>query len=205
MPNRQAPSPEEALQLFKRYPEKLLREWADDWGVSVERVRQIRHESGIGAVFKINYDVVETVAKRIESGQSTLTSRNMYKDLPVSYDAFATWIRDDIDAAQRIHEAQEKRKYAKLDPTTKICSICKINLDIDKFPKSQKYADGYHKFCLDCLLEIKDNKPKKTIQRKCLMCNKEKSNNSFDSRSHFCKVCKSKSRRAKRARDLKTQ
>jgi hypothetical protein len=205
MPNRQAPSPEEALQLFKKYPEKLLREWADEWGVSVERVRQIRHESGIGAVFKINYEVVEKVATRIESGQFTLTSREMYKDLPVSYDAFATWLRDDIDSAQRINQAQEKRKYAKLDPSKKICSICKDNLDINKFPKSQKYADGHHKFCFNCLLEIKDNKPKNTIYRKCLMCKKEKSNKSFDSRSNFCKICKSKNRRAKRARDLKTQ
>ena len=67
MPNRQAPTPEEALQLFKKYPERLLREWSDEWGVSIERVRQIRHESGIGAVFKINYDVVETVAKSLNS------------------------------------------------------------------------------------------------------------------------------------------
>lgn len=204
MPNRQAPTPEEALQLFKKYPERLLREWSDEWGVSIERVRQIRHESGIGAVFKINYDVVETVAKRIENGQHTLTSRSMYKDLPVSYDAFATWIRDDIDAAQRIQEAQQKYKLSKLNPTNKTCSICKLLKDVSDFPKSQKYADGYNKFCSPCLENIKNNIPKEKSKKTCLLCKKELSIGSFDAKSYFCKNCRSKSRRAKRARDLKT-
>lgn len=203
MPNRQAPTPEEALQLFKKYPQKLLREWSDEWGVSIERVRQIRHESGIGAVFKINYEIVETVALRIENGEHTLTSRSMYKDLPISYDAFSTWIRDDIDAAQRIHKAQEVFKNKKLNPTDKKCALCQIVKLTKEFPKSQKYLDGYHKFCLDCLLEIKDNKPKEVGNKVCLMCKKDKSANSFDKKSHFCKLCKSKSRRAKRARNLK--
>lgn len=203
MPNRQAPTPEEANKLFQQYPDKLLREWADEWGISVERVRQIRHEAGVGAVFKINYDIVDIVADRISNGEYTLTNRAMYKDLSVSYDAFARWVREDIDVAQKIHEAQEKYRQIKLNPENKTCPLCKLNQPVDKFSKTQKYLDGYNKFCIRCVESMKNDKPTVKERKECIMCKKEKSVGSFDRNSYFCKDCKSKGRRKVRARNLK--
>jgi len=114
-------------------------------------------------------------------------------------------MRDDIDVAKRIQEAQATAKAKRLDPNEKKCSLCKEIKSIDNFSRTQKYQDGYNKFCINCIESIKSNKKETPSKRTCLMCRKDLSLGSFDSKSHFCKNCKSKSRRAKRALKLKTQ
>lgn len=205
MPNRKAPTLEEAKALFLKEPDKTLSQFADEWGVSSERVRQIRHECGLGAVFSVDYEIVEKVAYLIENNISSLTNLITFEDLPIGRDAFHTWMRDDTDVAQRIHEAQAIAKAKRLDPNEKKCSLCKEIKSIDSFSRTQKYQDGYNKFCKNCIETIKNSKQDTPTKRTCLMCRKELSVGSFDSKSHFCKNCKSKSRRAKRALKLKTQ
>lgn len=205
MPNKKTPTLEEAKFLFNKYPERKLHDWATEWDCSAERVRQIRNECGVGSIFKVDYDIVEIVANRIETGEYPLTSNKLYEDLIIGRDAFARWIREDIDTAQRIQEAQEKYKLSKLDPEEKKCVKCLIQKSVEEFTRSQKYADGYNKFCNKCLEELKENQPKESPRKTCFMCKKTLSLGSFDAKSHFCKRCRSKSRRAKRARDLKTQ
>ena len=92
MPIRKAPQPEEARKLFLTHPNKTLQDWADMWGTTAERVRQIRHESGVGAVFKLDMKVVEKVCEHISTGKFTLADREMYKSLPVGLEAFKTWM-----------------------------------------------------------------------------------------------------------------
>lgn len=205
MPNRKAPTLEEAKALFLKEPNKTLSQFADEWGISSERVRQIRHECGLGAVFSVDYEIVEKVAYLIENNISSLTNLKTFEDLPIGRDAFHTWMRDDIDVAKRIQEAQATAKAKKLDPNEKKCSLCKEIKSIDNFSRTQKYQDGYNKFCINCIESIKNNKKETPSKRTCLMCRKDLSLGSFDSKSHFCKNCKSKSRRAKRALKLKTQ
>ena len=205
MPNRKAPTLEEAKALFLKEPDKTLSQFADEWGVSSERVRQIRHECRLGAVFSVDYEIVEKVAYLIENNISSLTNLKTFEDLPIGRDAFHTWMRDDIDVAQRIHEAQAIAKAKRLDPNEKKCSLCKEIKSVDSFSRTQKYQDGYNKFCKNCIETIKNNKKDTPTKRTCLMCRKELSVGSFDSKSYFCKNCKSKSRRAKRALKLKTQ
>jgi len=205
MPNRKAPTLEEAKALFLKEPNKTLSQFADEWGISSERVRQIRHECGLGAVFSVDYEIVEKVAYLIENNISSLTNLKTFEDLPIGRDAFHTWIRDDIDVAKRIQEAQATAKAKRLDPNEKKCSLCKEIKSIDNFSRTQKYQDGYNKFCINCIESIKNNKKETPSKRTCLMCRKDLSLGSFDSKSHFCKNCKSKSRRAKRALKLKTQ
>ena len=45
MPNRIAPTVEEARELFLQDPHKKLSLWAEEWGVSDERVRQLREQA----------------------------------------------------------------------------------------------------------------------------------------------------------------
>lgn len=208
MPSRKAPQPEEARKLFIKYPKKTLNDWANEWGVSAERVRQIRHEAGVGAVFQVNYKVVEEVAKRIESGKYTLANREMYDDLPIGFEAFRTWTKDFEDVGKRIEEAQIVAHSKKLNPTVKSCLVCKDSKSVDLFKKSQKFIDGYTKVCLDCISNA--TKTTKVVRKVCMLCKKDKSHKSFtrnqkykDGYVPFCKDCKSRSRRAKRTLNSK--
>lgn len=83
--------------------------------------------------------------------------------------------------------------------------LCKEIKPVSSFSRTQKYQDGYNKFCVKCIEDLKNNKTDTPTKRTCLMCRKELSVGSFSSKSHFCKNCQSKSRRAKRALKLKTQ
>ncbi len=205
MPTRKAPTPEEARKLFNDYPYRKLSYWADDWGVTIERVRQIKIECGIGSKFDINMDIATKIANKIKEGQYTLTDIDLYKDFPIGREAFATWIRKSPDIKNIIEQAQEEAKLNKLNPSIKICKKCNQSKEIEFYSRSQKYIDGRLPWCLDCL-NVKVTKPKNNNKKVCLLCKKEKSTKSFtnnkkykDGLVPFCKTCKSKSRRAKRA------
>lgn len=208
MPARKAPQPEEARKYFLANPKKTLQEWGDEWGISAERVRQIRHEAGVGSVYKLDMKVVEHIANKIAKGEHTLADRELYKDLPVGFEAFKTWIRENKEVDDIIAKAQNIAYQQKLNPTNKVCLLCKKEKDVTGFKKSQKFIDGYTKVCIECI-----SKPieQKTLGKKvCLLCKKEKSRKSYtrnrkyrDGLVPFCKDCKSKSRRAKRTLNSK--
>ena len=204
MPTRKAPSPEEAKKLFQHYPYRKLSYWADDWGVTIERVRQIKIECGVGSKFDVNMNIATKIANKIKSGEYTLTDLDLYKDLPIGREAFATWMRKSPDIKELIEQAQEEAKLNKLNPTSKICKKCNQSKDIDMYSKSQRYVDGRLPWCFDCL--SKQLHKKRDNKKICMLCRKEKSVKSFTSNKKyrdglvpFCKTCKSKQRRAKRA------
>lgn len=205
MPTRKAPSPEEAKKLFQHYPYRKLSYWADDWGVTIERVRQIKIECGVGSRFDVNMDIATKIANKIETGEYTLTDIELYKDFPIGREAFATWMRKTPDIKNIIEQAQEKAKFNKLNPTDKVCKKCNQSKDVESYSRSQKYQDGRLPWCFDCL-NTKLTKPEKNTKKVCFLCKKEKSTKSFthnkkykDGYVPFCKTCKSKSRRARRA------
>lgn len=210
MPARKAPSPEEAKKLFLSYPNKKLSYWADEWGITIERVRQIKLESGVGSKFDINYDVAKQIANKIASGEYTLTQMELYDDFPIGREAFMTWIRKSEDVENLILKAQEIAKKNKLNPNDKQCKKCKSVKSVDNFTKSQRYIDGRLPWCESCVSERldreHDEEKEKSTKKICLLCKKQKSLKSFTANKNyrdglvpFCKTCKSKSRRAKRA------
>ena len=208
MPTRKAPSPEEAKKLFQHYPYRKLSYWADDWGVTIERVRQIKIECGVGSKFDINMSIATKIANKIKSGEYTLTDLDLYKDLPIGREAFATWMRKSPDIKELIEQAQDEAKLNKLNPTSKVCKKCNQSKDIDLYSKSQRYVDGRLPWCFDCL-SVQLHK-KRNNKKTCMLCKKEKSVKSFTSNKKyrdglvpFCKTCKSKQRRAKRALSTK--
>jgi hypothetical protein len=208
MPTRKAPQPEEARKLFLTHPNRTLQQWANLWGTSAERVRQIRHESGVGAVFKVDMQVVNQVAEKISLGIFTLANRDLYKDLPVGFEAFKTWIRDNEEVQNIINEAQYKAKKVKLNPLNKLCILCKTEKLVQEFKKSQKYSDGYVKVCIEC--SANHDFATKVDRKTCFKCKKEKSKKSFTSNKNFkdglvpfCKTCKSNMRRNKRTLNSK--
>ena len=208
MPIRKTPQPEEARQLFIAFPDKTLQEWADEWGSTAERVRQIRHESGIGAVFKLDMNVVDWVCEQLSTGKHTLTDRDLYKNLPVGIEAFKTWMRENEEVMFAVRQAQVLATKNKQNPTNKNCIVCKLDKNVSDYKKSQKFIDGYNKVCNECLETIEFKKPIK--YKTCLNCKKQKSKKSFtnnkkfkDGLVPFCKTCKSKMRRAKRTLNTK--
>lgn len=204
MPTRKAPSPEEAKKLFQHYPYRKLSDWADEWGVTIERVRQIKIECGVGSKFDVNMTISTKIANKIKLGEYTLTDLDLHKDLPIGREAFATWMRKSLEIKELIEQAQEEAKLNKLNPTSKVCKKCNKSKDIDSYSKSQRYVDGRLPWCIDCL-NVKLHK-KRDNKKRCMLCRKEKSVKSYTSNKKykdglvpFCKTCKSKQRRANRA------
>jgi hypothetical protein len=204
MPNKKAPSVEEAKTLFLENPNKLLKEWSKEWGVSVERVRQLKVQAGLSIGNDIDYEVAEQVIQRIQSGYGTIATRKTYKGLSVGYDKFRTWCVKDVELSKRVEQARENFLNASYNPTEKVCYKCSVNKSISEYNKSAKYKDGYNRYCKVCHSQIKDNKVK--IDKKtCMMCKQSLSPSSFDGNSKFrdglslfCKTCKSKERRKTR-------
>lgn len=209
MPIRKAPLPEEARKLFLQYPNRTLSYWAEEWGVSAERVRQIRLEANVGGVFDLDMSIVEHVANEIAKGNYVITSKELYQNLPVKYDGFRTWMLTHPEVQEKIKKAQFIAQNNKYNPEFKLCIICKIDKSVDEYTKNQKFLDGYNKVCKDCSSNLKPEKDK--LGRKtCLGCKKDKSRKSFTSNKNFkdglvpfCKGCKSKMRRAKRTLNTK--
>ena len=208
MPARKTPQPEEARKLFLQYPDKKLAEWANEWGITSERVRQIRHESGVGAVYKIDMDVVKYISNQISDGNFTLADRRLYENLPVKYEAFKTWMLKNEEVNKLIQEAQNIAQKQKLNPVEKRCLSCKEVISVDLFKRSQKFVDGRTRVCIPCSETMEVNT--KTKRKVCMKCKKEKSYKSFTSNKNFkdglvpfCKICKSKMRRAKRTLNSK--
>ena len=50
------PTLDQAEFLFKRFPEKTLREWAEDWEMSHENVRLMKIKLGLPTSKKVAYD-----------------------------------------------------------------------------------------------------------------------------------------------------
>jgi len=208
MPIRKAPTPEVARKMFLQFPNKKLQDWADEWGCTAERVRQIKLESGVKSKYKLDLNLAKKIADDIATGKHTLTSLELYEDLPIGRDAFMTWMRKNAEVENMIVEAQNLAKSKKLNPTNKICKKCNVEKDTSHFNKSQQYADGYIPYCSTCLTQTGSKVSNEN--KLCLLCKKEKSRSSFtrnrkykDGLVPFCKVCKSKSRRLKRSINTK--
>ena len=65
MPNKVTPTIEEAKELFKSKPHYKLKDWSKEWGVSIERVRQIKNQAGIVPMSEIDNNIVEVIVERI--------------------------------------------------------------------------------------------------------------------------------------------
>jgi len=124
MPNKVTPTIEEANQLFKDKPHYKLKDWAKEWGVSIERVRQIKEQAGIVPMSEIDTRIVNTIVQRIKNGESTLTNRALYSGLPIGYDRFRSWMIKDPSIKEECDLAREE--YLSSDKTEKKCYKCDI-------------------------------------------------------------------------------
>lgn len=210
MVHRKAPSLEEAKELFLQDPNKMLQDWADEWGVSHERVRQLRIESGVPQRGAYNEEIAESILEIIRTGRGGLTTPRTYEGQPIGLERFKTWIDEEEGLAERVAEAQKIAEKSAVDPVEKECKYCREWKPIEDYKRTQKYLDGYTKFCIDCLSLLKEKKEQLGEERVklCIRCNTEKpisdfskNPNTADKLKIFCKDCHKNFKRQQRRKN----
>ena len=211
MPNRIAPTVEEARELFLSEPHKKLSLWAEEWGVSDERVRQLREQAGVAPRSAYNSEIAEIVLTRIAEGKGSLTTTKTYEELPIGYERFKAWMKEMPELVERVEEAKAKAEKLSWNPSWKKCLECQEEKDINEFEKSQKYKSGYTQYCKKCLVGLREatKQYKETIKsdensKVCLVCTKEKpldkyakSKRDRNKRESICMLCHRKANREK--------
>ena len=209
MPNRIAPTVEEARELFLKDPHKKLSLWAEEWGVSDERVRQLREQAGVAPRSAYNSEIAQIVLDRIAEGKGSLTTTKTYEELPIGYERFKAWMKDMPELVERVEEAKAKAEKLSWNPSWKKCLQCQEEKDISEFEKSQKYKSGYTQYCKECLVSLREatHKYKETLKSEenskvCLVCQKDKPLNKYNKskrdknkREAICSLCHRKNNR----------
>ena len=211
MPNRIAPTVEEARELFLEDPHKKLSLWAEEWGVSDERVRQLREQAGVAPRSAYNSEIAQIVLNRIAEGKGSLTTSKTYEELPIGYERFKAWMKEMPELVEKVEEAKAKAEKLSWNPTWKKCLECQEEKDVTEFERSQKYKSGYTQYCKECLVGLRESthKYKETIKsdensKTCLVCQKEKpldkyakSKKDRTKRESICMLCHRKANREK--------
>lgn len=209
MPNRIAPTIEEARELFLKDPHKKLSLWAEEWGVSDERVRQLREQAGVAPRSAYNSEIAQIVLDRIAEGKGSLTTTKTYEELPIGYERFKAWMKEEPGLKERVEEAKAKAEKLSWNPDWKKCLECQEEKDVTEFEKSQKYKSGYTQYCKDCLVKLREatQQYKEIIKSEenskvCLVCRKDKALNKFNKskrdrtkREAICSLCHRKANR----------
>ena len=209
MPNRIAPTVEEARELFLKDPHKKLSLWAKELGVSDERVRQLREQAGVAPRSAYNSEIAQIVLDRIAEGKGSLTTSKTYDELPIGYERFKAWMKDMPELVERVNQAKAKAEKLSWNPTWKKCLQCQEEKDILEFEKSQKYKSGYTQYCKECLVSLREatHRYKETIKSEenskvCLVCQKDKPLNKYNKskrdknkREAICSLCHRKNNR----------
>ena len=207
MVHRKAPSLEEAREFFLADPNKMLQEWADEWGVTHERVRQLRIESGVPQRGAYNQETAESILEIIRSGRGGLTTPRTYEEQPIGLERFKTWIEEEEGLAERVSEAQKEAAKSLKDPIEKECKYCRQWKPVEEYKKNQRYIDGLTRFCIECIKILKAKKEEFGDEKIkiCLSCKKDKKHSDFakspntqDKLKIFCKECHKSYKRKKR-------
>jgi hypothetical protein len=207
MVHRKAPSLEEARELFLADPNKMLQSWADEWGVTHERVRQLRIESGVPQRGAYNEETAEAILEIIRTGRGGLTTPRTYEGQPIGLERFKTWIEEEEGLKERVEQAQKEALKNLKDPIEKECKYCREWKPVEEYSRNQKYLDGLTRFCKDCMIILKEKKEElgDDKMKLCLSCKKDKKTSEFsknpnaqDKLKIFCKDCHKAFKRRKR-------
>lgn len=148
------------------------------YGISRERVRQIRQEFGLPNVkdakeqwVRDNFDVFTDAAKE----GKFITNTGFMTKFMVSTKAMLLILSKNPDLQKRYDDAVADWKQKVYHPTEKSCTVCKVVKPIDDFYKSTSDGtrDGYARICKSCNIEsvkayyeIRKSTPKKTPEYK---------------------------------------
>jgi hypothetical protein len=139
------PSLEQAEFLFKRFPNKPLREWAEDWEVSHEQVRIMKIRLGIPTSRKVEYtvEITKPVIDYIAEGKGTINTPRTFKSLSFGKTTFLNWMAEYPELTDAVVEAQSIARHNKLNPTHKRCSQTGEVLPVSEFYNDSNTLDGF--------------------------------------------------------------
>lgn len=138
------PTDEQAKFLFEKFPNRTLREWGAEWGLSHERVRQIKEKVGIPPRGVFNQQIANEIVEYIRSGKGTLNTPRTYANYPsVGKARFQIWMNENPSLKAQVEVAVATAKDRRLNPTHKKCATTGKTLPISEFYKDSNTMDGY--------------------------------------------------------------
>ncbi len=139
------PTLEQAEFLFKRFPDKTLREWADDWEMSHENVRLMKKKLGLNTSNRIEYspEIGRQIVEFIREGKGTVNTARTYEHYPFGRVTFKKWMKENPSLASEVDIAQQQALEKKMNPTHKRCATTGEWLPVSEFYKDRNTLDGY--------------------------------------------------------------
>ncbi len=139
------PTLDQAEFLFKRFPNKSLREWAEDWEMSHENVRLMKIKLGVPTSKKVEYspEIARQIVEYIREGKGTLNTARTYEHYDFGKVTFANWMVENPSLAREVDMALQQAQDRKLNPTHKRCATTGEWLPVSEFYKDKNTLDGY--------------------------------------------------------------
>jgi hypothetical protein len=131
-------------------PTKTNIDWGNEWGVSRERVRQLRVRFGIPSVKSFNHETFSKALINIENGYVLLTS-NLFTDIPnFGLKKLKNWMEQDPNIKRLVEEALRRAHQRAYNPNKKLCTICEKVKPISEFYRSKTGRDRRMTKCNSC-------------------------------------------------------
>ena len=139
------PTLDQAEFLFKRFPDKTLREWGEDWEMSHENVRLMKIKLGVPTSKKVAYnsETARQIVEYIREGKGTLNTSRTYAHYNFGKVTFRNWMKDNPSLQREVEMAQKEALDRKLNPTHKRCATTGEWLPVSECYKDKNTLDGY--------------------------------------------------------------
>ena len=133
------PTLNEADVLFRRFPEKTLRQWAEDWEMSHENVRLMKIKLGLPTTKKVSYnpEIARQIVEFIREGKGTINTARTYEHYNFGKVTFLNWMKDNPSLARDVEIAEAQSLEKKLNPTHKRCATTGEYLPVSEFYKDK--------------------------------------------------------------------
>ena len=145
---------EDIVQKIESDPRKTNVQWAEEWGCSRERVRQLREQFGLNSVREFNLELFNLALEAIGKGTGFITPHS-FKDIPnFSVSRFKSWLEDKPYLKQQVEQVRQERYNQIYHPTHKLCKFCDKTKSIDNSYVSKSGKDKRMNKCNDCNIKI---------------------------------------------------
>ena len=145
---------EQIVEKITSDPSKTNMAWADEWGCSRERVRQLREQFGLASASDFNLEIFNLALEKISKGQGYITAHT-FRDIPnFSVRKLNTWIQDKPHLKQQVELIRQEAYNKTHHPSHKLCPFCDKTLPIDNFYVSKVGRDKRMNKCNDCNIKI---------------------------------------------------
>ncbi|MEK9907370.1 MAG: hypothetical protein VW540_06275, partial [Gammaproteobacteria bacterium] len=116
------PTLEQAELLFKKFPNKTLREWANEWEMSHENVRLMKQKLGLPTTRQpITNEIADEILAYIADGKGTVNIARTYDSYPFGKGKFLFWLDQNPTYKAKLREAEAIALEKKKNPTHKRC------------------------------------------------------------------------------------